>query len=65
MNSNQLFYYAFIFSFSKCGGSCDAIDDLYVQTCVPNIVKSLNLKVFNLMLRGNKTQFKAMESWWV
>ena len=63
MNSNELFYYAFILSFNKCGGSCDAIDDLYVKTCVPN--KAKNLKVFNLMLRGNTTQFKAMESWWV
>ena len=29
----------------------------YVQLCVPNKVKNMNVKVFNLISRVNKTRF--------
>ena len=40
-----------------CGGSCSFIDDHYTRVCVPNKVKNINVKVFNLMLWVNETRF--------
>ena len=33
-----------------------AINDLYAKICVPDVVKDLNVKVFNLMSRTNETK---------
>ena len=41
---------------SKCSGSCNNINDLYAKLCVPDAVKNVNLKVFNLMSRTNRTR---------
>ena len=48
-------FLSFTLSVSKCGGNCSTINDLYVPLCVPNKVKNLNVKVFNLMLGVNET----------
>ena len=42
---------------SKCSGSCNNISYPYAKICAPNVVKSLNVKVFNLMSRTNETRF--------
>ena len=42
---------------SKCSGSCNNINYPYTKICVPDIVKNVNLKVFNLMSRTNETTF--------
>ena len=34
----------------------DNINGLYEKICVPDVVKDLNVKVFNLMSRTNKTK---------
>ena len=41
---------------SKCSGSCNNINDPYAKMCVLDVVKNLNVKVFNLMLRTNETR---------
>ena len=42
---------------SKCSGSCNNISYPYAKNCVPNIVKNLNVELFNLMSRPNETRF--------
>ena len=42
---------------SKCSGSCNNINYPYAKICVPDIVKNLNVKVFNLMSRTNETRY--------
>ena len=42
---------------SKCSGSCNNINDPYAKICVPDVVKDLNVKVFNLMSRTNETRY--------
>ena len=37
-------------------GSCNNINDSYAKICVPDIIKNINLKVFNLMSRINETR---------
>ena len=43
----------------KCRQSCNAIDNLYAQIRVPNKVKNMNLKVFNLMSEVNDTRLSS------
>ena len=55
-NSNNPIFYPFSIKTSKCSGSCNNINDPYVQICVPDIIKNVNVKVFNLMSRTNETR---------
>ena len=41
---------------SKCSGSCNNINYPYGKVCVPDVVKNLNAKVFNLISRTNETR---------
>ena len=56
VNSNNPIFYRFIVKTSKCSGNCNNINDPYARICVPDIVKSLHVKVFNLMSRTNETR---------
>ena len=53
VNSNEPIFYPFSIKTSKCSGSCNNINDPYAKICVPDVVKDLNVKVFNLMSRTN------------
>ena len=52
-----LYFILFSVKTSKCSGRCKNINDPYVKVCVPDIIKNLNFKVFNLMSRTNETRF--------
>ena len=56
VNSNNPIFYPFSIKKSKCSGSCNNINDPYSKICVPDIVKNLNVKVFNLMSRTNEAR---------
>ena len=56
VNSNEPVFYPFSIKTSKCNGICNNINDTYAKICVPNIIKDLNAKVFNLMSRTNETR---------
>ena len=58
VNSNEPLFYPFSIKTSKCNGSCNHINDPYAKLCVPDIVKNLSVKVFNLMSRANETVHK-------
>ena len=49
VNTNNPVFYPFSFKLSKCSGNCNNISDSYAKLCVPDVVKNINLKVFNLM----------------
>ena len=49
VNSDEPVFYPFSIKTSKCGGSCNNINDPYAKMCVPDVVKNLNVKVFNLI----------------
>ena len=57
VNSNEPVFYPFSIKASKCNGSCNNINDPYVKIWVPDAVKDLNVKVFNLMSRNNETRY--------
>ena len=56
VNSNEPVFYPFSIKTSKCSGNCNNINDPYAKICVPDVIKDLNVKVFNLMSRTNETR---------
>ena len=56
VNNNNPIFYPFSIKTNKCTGNCNNINDPYAKICVPDVVKDLNVKVFNLMSRTNETR---------
>ena len=56
INSNEPTFYPYSIEVNKCSGSCNNISDPDSKMCVPDVVKNINVKVFNLMSRTNKTR---------
>ena len=56
VNSNEPVFYPFSIKTSKCSGNCNNINDPYAKISVPDVVKDLNVKSFNLMSRTNETK---------
>ena len=55
INNNEPTFYPFSIKVNKCSGSCNNINDPHEKLCVPDVVKNINIKVFNLMSRTNET----------
>ena len=58
VNSDEPVFYLFSIKTSKCSGSYNNINDPNAKMCVPDAIKSINVKVFNLMSRTNETRHK-------
>ena len=56
INSNDPIFYPFGIKINKYSGNCNNIDDPYARICIPDVVKNLSVKVFNLMSRTNETR---------
>ena len=56
VNSDKPLFYPFSIKISKSGGSCNNINDPYAKMFVPDVVKNLNVKVFNIVSRTNETR---------
>ena len=57
VNSNNPIFYPFSIKINKCSGNCNNINNPYANICVPDVIKDLNVKVFNIMSKTNKTRF--------
>ena len=57
INRNEPLFYPYNVKRSTCIGSYKDINDSYAKLCVPNVVKSMNDKVFNLISRTDKTRY--------
>ena len=56
VNSDETAFFSFSIKTSKCSGSCNNMNDPFAKLCVPDVVKNINLKVFNLISRTNETR---------
>ena len=56
ISSNDPIFYPFSIKTNKCSGNCNNINDRYSKICIPDIVKNLNVKGFNLLSRNNETR---------
>ena len=57
-NIDEPVFFPFSIKTSKCSGSCNNINDPYAKMCIPDVIKNLNVKVFNLMSRTNETRHR-------
>ena len=56
INNNEPVFYPFSIKVNKCSRSCNGVNDPYAKLCVPDTIKNINVKVFNLMSRTNETR---------
>ena len=56
VNTNEPMFYPYTITINRCKGSCNTINDPYAKFCVPDTIKNINVKVFNLMSRTNVTR---------
>ena len=43
----EALFYPYNVLVNKCSGNCNTLDDPMAKLCVPNIVKRVNMKVYN------------------
>ena len=56
VNSEEPVFFYFSIKSGKCSGGCNNINDSYAKLCVPDVVKNLNVRAFNLISRTNETR---------
>ena len=56
VNSIEPVFYPFSMKTSKCSDSSNNINDPYAKLYVPDVVRNVNVKVFNLISRTNETR---------
>ena len=52
----EALFYSYNVLVNKCSGSCNTLDDPMAKLCVPNIIKRVNMKVYNFLMRLNETR---------
>ena len=50
----QALFYPYNVLVNKCSGSCDTLDNPMSKICVPKIITSVNIKVYNFLMRLNE-----------
>ena len=50
----EALFYPYNVLVNKCSGSCNTLDDPMAKLCVPNIIKRVNIKVYNFLMRLNE-----------
>ena len=56
-NGNESLFYPYSVKISKRCGICNIINDQYENLRDPDVVKKININVFNLMSRTNETRY--------
>ena len=54
--SQKCHFYPFAIKLDRCVESCNTLNDLSNKVCVPNKTEDLNLSVFNMITRKNKSK---------
>ena len=52
----EALFYPYNVLVNKCSGSCDTINNPMSKLCVPNVIKRVNMKVYNFLMRLNETR---------
>ena len=56
VNENEIVFYPLSIKVNKCSGNCNNINDPMAKLCVPDIIKDMNIKVFDMIARINETR---------
>ena len=57
VNTNEPMFFPYSITINKCKGSCTTTNDPYTKLCVRDTIKTINIKVFNVMSRWNKQRW--------
>ena len=49
-------FYPYNVLVNKCSGSCNTLDNPMTKLCVPNVIKSVNMQVYNFLMMLNETR---------
>ena len=49
VNTDEPMFYPYSIIITKCKDSCNTINDPCAKLCVPDTIKNVNVKIFNLM----------------
>ena len=52
----EALFYPYHVLVNKCSGSCNMLDDHMGKICIPNVIKRVNMKVSNFLMRLNETR---------
>ena len=52
----EALFYPYNVLVNKCSESCNTLDNPMSRTCVPKIIKNVNIKVYNFLMRLNETR---------
>ena len=52
----EALFYAYNVLVNKCSGSCTTFDNPIAKLCVPNVIKRVNMQVYNFLMRLNETR---------
>ena len=52
----EALFYPYNVLVNKCSGSCDTLDNPMSEICAPKIIKNVNMKFYNFLMRLNETR---------
>ena len=52
----EALFYPYNVLVNKCSRSCNTLDNPMVKLCVPNVIKAVNMQVYNFLMRLNETR---------
>ena len=52
----EVLFYPYNALVNKCSGSCNTFDNPMAKLCVPNVIKRVNMQVYNFLMRLNETR---------
>ena len=52
----EALFYPYNVLVNKCSGSCNTLDDPMARICAPKIIKNVNMKVYNFLMRLNEAR---------
>ena len=52
----EALFYPYNVQVSKCSGSCNTLDNPMAKLCIPNVIKGVNMQVYNFFMRLNETR---------
>ena len=51
----EALFYPYNVLVNKCSGSCNTLDNAMTKLCIPNVIKRVNMQVYNFLMRLNET----------
>ena len=52
----EALFYPYNVLVNKCSGSCDTINNPMAKFCIPNLIKRINMKVYDFLMMLNESR---------